>query len=141
MSNLTEDQVNEIIGICAKFEAKYGMVLETIPTEQAAYIIEVMVGVAWRFDDAQKRIDGYAKGQERAFQKAQNADDTNKSLRATLASNEENRQNVLLRIAKMLELIVETPVTHGQKNGMILLVREIAIRASSAYHDIGDIPF
>ena len=70
-----------------------------------------------------------------------NSDDTVKSLRTALADNNDIRQAQLLRLIEMLKLIVETPVTHGQKNGMILLVAEIAQRMSS--HDLymGDIPF
>jgi len=69
------------------------------------------------------------------------SDDTVKSLRTALADNNDIRQAQLLRLIEMLKLIVETPVTHGQKNGMILLVAEIAQRMS--HHDLylGDIPF
>lgn len=78
---------------------------------------------------------------DRMRKDAKNADDTVKSLRTALADNNNTRQMQLNRLIEMLKLIVETPVTHGQKNGMILLVAEIAQRMS--HHDLylGDIPF
>jgi len=69
------------------------------------------------------------------------SDDTVKSLRDTLAHNEDLRQTTLLRLAKMLDVIVEETSTHGNKNGMIMLVASLMRRNAQAYNDIGDIPF
>lgn len=78
---------------------------------------------------------------DRMRKEAKESDDTVKALRVALADQNDTRQAQLLRLIEMLKLIVETPVTHGQKNGMILLVAEIAQRMS--HHDLhlGDIPF
>lgn len=80
-------------------------------------------------------------GNDKLRRELKNSDDTVKSLRVALADMNDTRQAQLLRLIEMLKLIVETPVTHGQKNGMILLVAEIAQRMS--HHDLylGDIPF
>lgn len=70
-----------------------------------------------------------------------NSDDTVRSLRAALADNNDTRQMQLNRAAELLNLIVGESMTHGQKNGAILLV--IATLRKMAQDDLylGDIPF
>jgi len=141
MSNSVNDE--KIIEACQQ-AVKDWDIKTRIGANAPAFVLDVIDGMHKLLMDREGTAD-LNEIQQQSIQKLQrelrNSDDTVKSLRTALADNNDIRQAQLLRLIEMLKLIVETPVTHGQKNGMILLVAEIAQRMS--HHDLylGDIPF
>lgn len=143
------NKVDEIFDNAKIIEACYQAVKDwhiTIPKSKTdvEFVLETIAGMHNLLADREGTADLNAtlRSQIDKLQRDYRAsDDTVKALRTALSDHNDQHQIQINRVIEMLKLIVETPVTHGQKNGMILLVAEIAQRF--AYHDLylGDIPF
>lgn len=134
---------DKILEACYQAEKDWNITIRK-GLEDHEFVLELIAGMHNLLADREGTADltqTIRSENDKLKRDLKNSDDTVKSLRTALADNNDVRQAQLLRLVEMLKLIVETPVTHGQKNGMILLVAEIAQRMS--HHDLylGDIPF
>lgn len=136
---------NSLIELASTYEQDFGLRVEKLPTDEIEYVYEILYAMAWELrgkanmvKDRDGTIDMMRKRQEK---ERKEADDIAKSLRTALADNNDTRQMQLNRAAELLNLIVGESMTHGQKNGAILLV--IATLRKMAQDDLylGDIPF
>jgi len=141
MNNLTPEQLSEILDICASCYVRYVMDTDARRDEPALYIIECLAGLQRGWNNATSSIAGYAQGQRTALNKAANAQDNADMYKKQYDNLRKERETVTDNMIKMLEMILEQHVTHGQKNGMIVLL--IAMCRKWKYGDtsMSDIPF
>lgn len=136
---------NSLIELAATYEADFGLRVEKLPTDELEYVYEIMYAMAWELRGKANMVkdrEGIIEMMRKRQEKERNeADDIARSLRAALADNNDTRQMQLNRAAELLTLIVGENMTHGQKNGAILLVVATLRKMSQDDLYLGDIPF
>lgn len=134
-----------ILELCSQIETEFHLAIERLPSDPDEYILEVIGTLAWLARREKKRADDYADTvrmqSERIATQADRFKDAEKSLRGMLEDNNDTRQMQLNRAVELLTLIVEESMTHGQKNGAILLVIATLRKMSQNDLYLGDIPF
>ena len=136
---------NSLIELAATYEADFNLRVEKLPTDELEYVYEIMYAMAWELrgknamlKDRDGTITMMRNRQEKDLAAASEIET---SLRNQLDDINNTRQQQMLAVACILDNIVDMSLTHGQKNGAIMLCADLLRRSQRSDLYLGDIPF
>lgn len=125
-----DDKDLTLLELASQIEARHHLMITHIPSDPDQYIREVFGVLADRYKNQLEvaQFDYESIGDLTQALKKETSDRqiSEKIMRDRYQDLLDDREACLLRIEKHLHLIMDQSVTHGQKNGMILLVAAIA---------------